>query len=129
MSMLIKGLTVVDESRPQNVVGNAIEKFIEVMKKQIGYLESEAKGEALPPKARKLYWNKNGQWYVQCSYGTEKIDLGGGSAVKAGPKVEDAVKVFNTLIDNADGALKDAIHAAADKMSAKLTGRKKGTRK
>lgn len=131
MASLIKGLTIVDESKPQNTAktGNAVEKFQEAMKKQIQYIETEGRGETLPPKTRKLYWNKGGSWFVQCAHGTEKIDLGGGSAVKAGPKVEDAVKVFQTFIDEAPKALKASIEAAADKIGAKLQGRKKGTKK
>lgn len=131
MASLIKGLVVVDESKPNaaQAKGNAVEKFQASMKKQIENIEAEAKGEPLPPKTRKLYWSKAGQWYVQCSHGTVKIDLGGGSVVKAGPKVEDAVKVFQMFIDEAPKALKKPIEEAAESIGLKLQGRKKGGKK
>jgi hypothetical protein len=132
MASLIKGLVVVDESKPDasgKGASDPVKKFVEAMTKQIQNIRAEEKGETLPPKTRKLYWNKGNNFYVQCAHGTEKIDLGGGSAVKAGPKVDDAVKVFQTFIDEADKALKPSIIAAGDAIGAKLQGRKRGVKK
>lgn len=127
---LLGALKFTNEKKPgpQAAKADPVKKFAESLDAQLVYVEKELKGETLPTTnggkmPKRIYWKKNGVFFVSLQYGNAALDVGGNSVVEAGKTLEDVRKVINTLKEyakNEDETLVDAINKAAADVSARL---------
>lgn len=130
---LLPGLAIVDVRKPTGAAASKdpVKNFIGSVDKMVALVEKQKAGEDVSAIKRKMHWQKNGEWFVTVSYGGSPLDLGGGmSTVQAGKTLDDVLKVYEALKDNAakNEDFQSAISAKAAEISARLHG-KRGKRK
>ena len=114
---------LIERMKEQQEMAQAMIDKKPYMKYQAVWVNDEETGEKvkknMPRKLRQWYWELDGIWYFQCSYGNRKLKLRSGKSVIKVGKLDKLVSTIGLLISAAEAGEMDKM--LEDAYTKKLT--------